>query len=226
MLRRIAAAAAAFSLVGCATQSSFYRPQISAVNEPAIDAEVTVPVGERMLTQGMFVRQDGFSLLASFKPSWAYTLSVGDYVKTGDGDLGEFFMPKFNSTGGGSVEKALLADPWKALLLRKDGQLCVVTVFSAYTCDSNPPLVRKTFNTVTEQSFQQTLIYSGRVGNKINIGYREFTSDMARMAFNNNVEYDLTESTTIGYRGAEIEVIEATNRSIKYKVKRYFSAVR
>ena len=46
---------------------------------------------------------------------------------------------------------------------------------------------------------------------------------MARPAFSNDVEYDLLESKTIAYKGAMIEVIEATNQHIKYIVKRNFN---
>ena len=42
-------------------------------------------------------------------------------------------------------------------------------------------------------------------------------------AFNNDVEYDLRESSVIGYKGARIEVVEATNEHIKYKVIQNFS---
>jgi hypothetical protein len=65
---------------------------------------------------------------------------------------------------------------------------------------------------------QQTLIYSGRIGNRITLGYREFNRDMARPAFNNDVAYDLNESRILGYKGARIEVIEASNTEITYKV--------
>ncbi len=76
-------------------------------------------------------------------------------------------------------------------------------------------------------SFQQTLLYSGKVGNKINIGYREFSNSLARPAFNNNVEYDLSESKTIAYKGAQLEVLEATNQHIKFRlIKNFNSAAR
>ena len=76
---------------------------------------------------------------------------------------------------------------------------------------------------LSQDSFKQTLIYSGKVGNKINVGYREFSGSVARPAFNNNVEYDLSESLVIGYKGAQIEVLEATNQYIRYKVLRNFN---
>jgi hypothetical protein len=77
-------------------------------------------------------------------------------------------------------------------------------------------------NMSERNSFQQTLIYSGRVGNKINVSYREFSNNTARPAFNNDVEYDLSSSNTIGYKGALIEVIKADNSSITYKLIRNF----
>ncbi len=76
---------------------------------------------------------------------------------------------------------------------------------------------------LAQDSFQQTLIYNGRVGSKINIGYREFSNNTARPAFNNNVEYDLNESPNIAYKGAELAIIEATNQHIKFKLLRNFN---
>ncbi|MCI2286140.1 IS982 family transposase [Colwellia sp. MSW7] len=57
---------------------------------------------------------------------------------------------------------------------------------------------------------------------KINVGYREFSNNSARPAFNNDVEYDLSSSNLIGYKGASIEVIKADNSSITYKVIKNF----
>ena len=46
---------------------------------------------------------------------------------------------------------------------------------------------------------------------------------MARSAFNNDVEYDLNDSRQIGYKGALIDVLEADNQKIKYKVLKNFN---
>ena len=213
-------------LAGCATPTSTYRATETAISEPTIGVETIANVGDKMLTQGLNIQQDGIEVLATFKPSWAYTIGAGSYLKTGDSPGHEFYMPKFGS-GGGVVEKAAIADPWKSVMLDQVKGLCVVTMFNAAACENGAQYNKKSFQAITERSFQQTLIYSGKIGNKINVGYREFSADLARMAFNNNVEYDLSESKTIGYKGAEIEVIEATNRFIKYRLIRNFnSAVR
>jgi hypothetical protein len=65
---------------------------------------------------------------------------------------------------------------------------------------------------------QKTLIYSGKIGDRITLGYREFKNDIARPAFSNDVAYDLSESTVLGYKGARLEVLKATNTEITYKV--------
>lgn len=43
-------------------------------------------------------------------------------------------------------------------------------------------------------------------------------NDMARPAFYQDLSYDLIESKIIGFKGTQIEIIEATNSEIKYMV--------
>lgn len=69
-------------------------------------------------------------------------------------------------------------------------------------------------------SFKRELVYSGVSQNTISILYREFKDDMARPAFTQELKYDLTQSRSIGYKGARFEIERATNISITYKVLR------
>lgn len=122
------------------------------------------------------------------------------------------------------MDKSALADPWRSIMTKKGQRtFCVVTAFNATVCNDNVKFERRKKAILTQDSFQQTLIYSGKVGNKINIGYREFSGSSARPAFNNNVEYDLSESPIIGYKGAQLDIIEATNQHIKYRVIKNFN---
>jgi hypothetical protein len=59
-------------------------------------------------------------------------------------------------------------------------------------------------------------------GNRIKFAYREFNNNVARPAFSNEVEYDLTVSREIGYKGARLEVINSSNTDITYKVLQGF----
>jgi len=69
------------------------------------------------------------------------------------------------------------------------------------------------------QTFRQELIYLGRSGDELSFKYREFSGNLARPAFSADLKYDLSESQTIGYRGARIDVIEAGNQVIRYQVQ-------
>lgn len=86
------------------------------------------------------------------------------------------------------------------------------------TCSEAKFVFKKKLAQLNANSFQQTLLYNGRIGNRITLGYREFSNDLARAAFSNNVDYDLSESVTVGYRGARLEILKATNTDITYKI--------
>tara|TARA_A100001015_G_C14649402_1_gene578604 strand:- start:208 stop:606 length:399 start_codon:yes stop_codon:yes gene_type:complete len=75
-------------------------------------------------------------------------------------------------------------------------------------------------------SFQQTIAYDGRSGDILKFNYAEFTDGFSREAFSREFQVDLTEGNVAAYKGAIIEVIDATNVQIKYKVIRNFSSGR
>lgn len=215
-------------LAGCATQTHTYRPLVQAVSFPPLDEVHEAVVGDDMVRQGKFVLRDTIYLPAPLQVSW-YRLAAGYYRKTGEGDKGEFFIAGGGQEAGQITAIGIADQPQSLLVRREDSALCVVTVYSLTSCfrtgvnASAEGYERRRVPEYTQDSFQQALIYNGRVGRKINVGYREFSNNMARPAFSNNVEYDLEESKDIAYRGARIQVLEATNRSIKYRVLQNFN---
>ena len=72
---------------------------------------------------------------------------------------------------------------------------------------------------VVEGSFEAELVYSGKSGDTIKLVYREYLDGLARPAFTQDLEYDLSESTTIGFKTLVIDVVEATNSSIRFIVQ-------
>jgi hypothetical protein len=213
----------AFLLGGCATPKYNYSPRSISISEPPIGSVTVVRIGDTMLRQGKYREHDALNLRAIRQVSWAYTLHPGYYLKDGEDEQAEYYSPG-RGEDGGRVEKAGIADPWKSVMAKKAApELCVVTVFNISVCKVVQDVERTKHPVLAQDSFQQTLIYNGRVGSKINVGYREFSQNMARPAYNNNVEYDLNESTRIGYKGAELEVTEATNQHIKFRMLRNFN---
>ena len=211
------------ALSGCAIPVSNYVPTSRDISEPPTGAVAVSNVGDEMLKQGRFSEHDALVLSIESKVGWSYTLSPGVYLKRGQDQENQYFMPG-PPPDGGHVDKAPLADPWRAIAVRSsEPGACIVTASNLVVCSPIPYTIEKRA-VLTQNSFQQTLIYSGKSGNKINIGYREFSNNAARPAFSNNVDYDLSESKLIGYKGAQLEVIEATNQLIRYRVIRNFNA--
>lgn len=67
--------------------------------------------------------------------------------------------------------------------------------------------------------FKQEIIYTGKSKDMIKLQYREYLNDLARPSFYQDLIYDLSESSVVGFRGMQVEVMEATNSSIKFIVK-------
>lgn len=70
--------------------------------------------------------------------------------------------------------------------------------------------------------FKQELVYNGRIGNALKFIYREYINDYARPAFIQDLQYDLSESETIGIRGLRIKIIKASNMKIEFIVLNHF----
>lgn len=75
---------------------------------------------------------------------------------------------------------------------------------------------------IVDKSFVQEFIYNGRYENNLRFIYREFSNDSARPAFTQEVQYDLDGGAEIGFKDLLIEVVNASNTSISYKVIRPF----
>lgn len=216
----------AFATGACTTPQYNYTPAVESFSRPPIGEVVTVSVGEEMLSQGNIVTQDGI-LISGEATISGYTLHGGFYPQVGRDEISTFHSFVHVGRGVSNVDGALSAnvfmDPPASVQARLDAnRLCVVTVLNVAACRDRE--FQRTQRTLaTDNAFQQTLIYSGRIGGEIHIGYREFSGNVARPAFSNDVRYDMDVSMEIAYRGAIIEIIEATNTHITYRVVRNFN---
>lgn len=201
---------------GCATvKFNGAETQKTQVNQPPIGEVAKAYVGDPLLQKGEVIKEKVLQVNKTIDGA-LFDIPQGVYRQVGYDDSATYY-----SANG--VVKSALADPPKGLKLKKapGSQLCVVTIYNGRSCYAGD-YQRKTRISRHGKSFQQTLLYSGRVGNEIKVSYREFSNNIARPAFSNSVAYDLSASRIIGYKGAKIEVLKANNDSITYKVIRNF----
>lgn len=212
-------------LCACTTPVSNYQPAIKEISFPPIGSEQSASIGDEMLRQGKYREHAGIRLQSqvSIGLLGSYTFSPGEYQKIGSSKAGNFYLPT-GLAGSGSVSQSPLADPFQSILLKPDGKtICGISVFNGRFCEKSQGIIEILVPVVSEDSFQQTLIYNGKVGGTLRVGYREFSNNVARPAFNNEVEYDLSSSNIIAYKGAQLEIIEADNQQVRYRVVRNFN---
>lgn len=220
-----------FLVTACATPSYNYMPDVDLFSSPPLNEETRVSVGDRMLSQGKSVKREALQLDAPISIS-GYTLTAGLFPKTGEDNKSRYFsytsQPRTDGFGNslGALHKNVLMDPPQSIeIVKKSGKICIVTVFNVHTCRQRDGVSFTKFNQTGDDSFQQTLFYNGRIDNKVNIGYREYSGDMARPAFSNEVEYDLDVSNEVSYKGARLIIHDADNSNIRYTVVQNFRGI-
>ena len=102
---------------------------------------------------------------------------------------------------------------------------CTSTLF-LFDNFENVIIERANWVDITAPNVQQQFIYNGRIDNYVKFTYREFSvGGYARDAFTQDVQYDLNEGNVIGFKGSRIEILEATNRVITYRVLSHFKGI-
>jgi hypothetical protein len=64
----------------------------------------------------------------------------------------------------------------------------------------------------------QQLIYAGTAGRVLKITYREFAEDFTRPTFFQDLQYELTDSPMIVFQNVTLQILESTNKEIRFKV--------
>ena len=192
----------ALSLGACANR------KIVNITFPEVGLVTTIGIGENLVTQG-----DGIALpvliISKDQAIGDITLRKGKYASTAENSE----LIRFGQVANdGAIEPPQRKVPIH--LMKKDKTICA----GKNLCAPMEYTLGTTISPKSVKSFQQTLLYNGKIGNRITLGYREFSNNLARPAFSNAVDYDLSGSPILGYKGARIEVIKATNTEITYKV--------
>lgn len=216
------------AVVGLALAMLIAPPSVAQVPEarlvamPAVGAESQAEVGETMVsvakveTIPSIVTAKTYAKSGLTVPPGVYSLAsynaAGRYYR-GDGYLPHrtFGLSQPATTGGIWVPTGSAAPQ-----IYWDGDFGPVR----YKVPGITFTVGPAREKASALSFKRELIYSGVSGGVVRISYREFSGDLARPAFTQELTYDLADGDEIGFRGARFRVVKATNTTIHYVVIR------
>lgn len=202
------------SITACKTKP--IQPAYSLQTFPVIGVTSTVEVGEELIEQGdaatvdaLILRQDVTIGDMTFKQG-SYPLAVA----TEDHRL-------FNRVN--VLRRGKLSSRGKLFVFARDGSAKKLCASRSACADADYSLGQTT--AFSRARPRQVLIYNGKIADKVTLGYREFAKSGGKASSSNDVGYDLSESTTLLYKGARIEVINATNTEITYRVVSGFDSL-
>lgn len=118
-------------------------------------------------------------------------------------------------TGGAAPDVVLVLDPKSPSGLAS--QLTFGIPMRAFPIES-AKFRTGSCSSVSVDNFRREIVYSGVSKGTVSLLYREYSGNMARPAFSQDLTYDLSEGDEIGFRGARFKVLKATNTSIRYVV--------
>ncbi|QDV41129.1 hypothetical protein Enr13x_09670 [Stieleria neptunia] len=194
---------------------------------PALNTESTAQAGEEILHQGDLYQRAAIFLSEeiTFGKDGAYALTPGYYFRGGDSIGWETYSPA-DGPDAGRVKKAPGAITLQGSFhYSNDGKtIGVITNFYQAINTKAKGITRTTRPAISPDALQRSLVYGGKTGTKIKLAYREIWKNITRPSQDTFVEYDLADSKVVEIQGARIEVIEATNNGIRYRVTRAFDS--
>lgn len=209
----------ALTVTGCATvpyNGSVKKIELSSI--PEIGVVATVNIGDDLLAKATVTTEDVL-VVHDAVDGIAYNIPPSRYRQIGYDSEKQFYSNR-------GITWNPFADPPQALAIPliagEEKEICVISVFGTSSCyEANYSIDSEVSR--EGNSFRQALIFSGRIGKKIKIGYREFSTDLSKPAFNNDVTYELPDSKILSYKGAQIEVIDIEDTAITYRVLATFN---
>lgn len=229
----LAAVSLALLVAGCASTQRTLLPALDVVDLPPLDTEQVAEIGDTLVAKGKIYTYDGLNLrneavgggalllkfqvppgpLPAKKEDEDWTYYYGDGVTATDTSINS----QRTVPGGLKIARRSFIsgeDDFVKGDVRIFSDSPVITLRPLSPLDIEHTRV----SAVEKPSFKQELIYSGRSGDEVRFLYRELSGSVMRAPFSQQVQYDLSQDSVIGFKGVRIEVLEATNTQIRYRV--------
>tara|TARA_B110000003_G_C16594582_1_gene513147 strand:- start:499 stop:1161 length:663 start_codon:yes stop_codon:yes gene_type:complete len=200
---------------GCATPVYDYKPTTTEFNQPPVNDENVAKVGESILRKGLTAEHDIITLHSTHSVGLiaAYVFSPGIYAKQGEDSSSGFYLPsKYGNRG--AVTENPLADPFQVIQAFYSPQkLCGVSILNAKSC------TKAEFDVGTQAiSEEENLVFNGINGNILQFFYNKTSNDESKPDILTTIKHDLSEGKEVRIGNARIEIINATNELLTYRL--------
>lgn len=146
-------------------------------------------------------------------------LTKGHYVKFAEDERSEYFRPSKLEGSGKIIRGPLVVWPFESLqVLKGKSKICGIITSGGKFCRNNVQYQRVKVIVDPYLSVHMQLKYLGRSGNNISIQFRVSQDYPARGGKEETIVHDLESSNIFKQKYAILEVLEATDQSIEYKV--------
>lgn len=211
----------AISLTSCAFIKDV-QPQKRSYDQYPLNTNLNSEIGETIVEKGTEYFQEGLKIdkLSAFSISFVKFPYVEGDILPLSGTIYNYDLYYINNKTVSNYDQIGLCKD------KKTGKISAFIQSQAGFTTKAPKELEVSeaeFKSKCESCFKRELIYNGKSGTTLRFIYREFINDMARPAFNQDLQYDLSESNVIGIKGLRVEVINATNTKIEYKILNNFA---
>jgi len=208
---------------GCITMPQITNKVPITPRSVKVDANVGVQqakdVGDTMITKATYSTYLGFVAnkdFANSQPGFPQIIKDAKYICMGKIPTGEYICNQHHEN---TPEIAYINLP--SVVINNVGDLVGYYHLVYYKPLEVPQcgvFQEADMTSISATGFKRELIYNGKSKDNIKILYREFSGNLARPAFSQELMYDLSESRVIGFKDIRIRIIEATNTNIKFEV--------
>lgn len=228
---RMVAITTVLALSACATTQQHVDGEIQNVDIPSLNTEATAEIGETLVAKGRSYVYEGLELHERVTDNGIVREYVVEpntmrLIRT-DAEGHRYYEPSPGAYYVNDKTFGKRAVPSNGyVVLRPNGTIYLTGYYDLSAAgDPSPANPGMRYGKVIDKGrpyFRQELIYGGRVNSQIRITYRELSNDRIRSGFTQEAQYDIEADRIIGFKGARIEVIEASNTEIRYKVIKSF----
>ncbi len=230
LLRLLILGFAAYFLIGCSAKVFVVEPELEIIDLPPRGEVTTRELGETLVVKYQKYTTNGLIVDSTVQAN-------GGFGRTITIDKGSKWAHVEERQYGSGIKQNIFAKRKERtgriiqLIVDRDvtsgdgSPILVMSGQSGWFLEDGLNFHRGDVNNENFPNFRQVLIYNGRVGNYVKFLYREYKHNLSRPAFTQEIQYDITESNEIGFKGVRLIIVEATNREISYKVIKPFADI-